>query len=187
MVDEPPDRVVLADSAYGSGPTRAGLRRAGHQIAIKPVPLPLGRPGFGRDDFVVDEAARTVTCPAGNVTAITPSRKISFGRFCVACPSATDCTSASQGRHLILTADDAELVAARKQWRDGQLVDEYRTYRPMVERSIAWLVAKDNRRLRYRGVERNDQWLKTRIAALNLRRLVRLGLEFTGSWRLSSA
>jgi hypothetical protein len=29
--------------------------------------------------------------------------------------------------------------------------------------------------------------LKTRVAALNLRRLVRLGLAFDGAWRLSGA
>jgi hypothetical protein len=30
---------VLADSAYGGGQTRAGLRAAGHLQAIKPLPL----------------------------------------------------------------------------------------------------------------------------------------------------
>jgi hypothetical protein len=47
----------------------------------------------------------------------------------------------------------------------------------MVERSIAWLVAGDNRRVRYRGVARNQQWLSHRVAAVNLRRLVSLGLR----------
>ena len=55
----------------------------------------------------------------------------------------------------------------------------------MVERGIAWLVANNNRRLRYRGVERNDQWLKTRAAALNLRRLVRLRLTFDDGFVLA--
>ena len=46
----------------------------------------------------------------------------------------------------------------------------------MVERSIAWLVAHGHRRVRYRGVERNQLGLTTRVAAINLRRLVNLGL-----------
>jgi IS5 family transposase len=46
----------------------------------------------------------------------------------------------------------------------------------MVERSIAWIVANGHRRVRYRGVERNRIALSTRAAALNLRRLVNLGL-----------
>ena len=45
----------------------------------------------------------------------------------------------------------------------------------MVERTIAWLT-RSNRRLRYRGVTRNNNWLHNRIAAINLRRLLALGL-----------
>ena len=45
----------------------------------------------------------------------------------------------------------------------------------MVERSIAWLT-RGNRRLRYRGTSKNNPWLHTRAAALNLRRLLALGL-----------
>jgi len=56
----------------------------------------------------------------------------------------------------------------------------------MVERSIAWLVAKGNGRVRYRGVERNQHGLTTRVAAINLRRLINLGLDHDGhSWRLA--
>jgi hypothetical protein len=46
----------------------------------------------------------------------------------------------------------------------------------MVERSIAWLVAGGNRRVRYRGVARNQLWLAHRVAAINRRRLVTLGV-----------
>ena len=48
-------------------------------------------------------------------------------------------------------------------------------HRPMVERSIAWLV-RANRRLRYRGTDRIQLWLGHRAAAINLQRLVNLGL-----------
>jgi hypothetical protein len=46
----------------------------------------------------------------------------------------------------------------------------------MAERSIAWLVAGGNRRVPYCGVVRNQHWLSLRVAAVNLRRLVTLGL-----------
>lgn len=63
---------------------------------------------------------------------------------------------------------------------------DYRQYRPMVERSIAWLVAGGNRRLRYRGVEKNNAWLHNRTAALNLRKLLNLGLtRKQGTWALA--
>ena len=57
-------------------------------------------------------------------------------------------------------------------------------WRPMVERSIAWLVANGNRRVRFRGVERNQLGLSLRIAAINLRRMVNLGLDHDGGWQL---
>lgn len=50
----------------------------------------------------------------------------------------------------------------------------------MIERTLAWIVAGNNRRLRYRGVEPNQLWLTHRAAALNLRRLLNLGLHHDG-------
>jgi IS5 family transposase len=68
---------------------------------------------------------------------------------------------------------------------DPQARHAYRQHRPMVERSIAWLV-RGNRRLRYRGITKNDRWLHHRAAALNLRRLTVLGLHHNGTtWALS--
>ena len=58
----------------------------------------------------------------------------------------------------------------------------------MVERSISWLVAARNRRLRFVGTRLNDLWLHHRVAALNLRRLLTLGLTRSdGSWAVASA
>ena len=54
----------------------------------------------------------------------------------------------------------------------------------MVERSIAWLT-RGNRRVPYRGIAKNNAWLHPRVAALNLRRLLALGLTATrqpGPW-----
>ncbi|WP_344318353.1 transposase, partial [Acrocarpospora pleiomorpha] len=59
--------------------------------------------------------------------------------------------------------------------------------RPPVERAIAWLVARGNRRLRYIGTIKNNAWLHIRAAALNLRTLINLGLTRTsGTWTLVS-
>ena len=52
----------------------------------------------------------------------------------------------------------------------------------MVERSISLLVARGHRRVRFRGVIRNNQGLGLRVAAVNLRRLVNLGLDHNGTW-----
>ena len=56
----------------------------------------------------------------------------------------------------------------------------------MVERSIAWLT-RGNRRVPHRGVVKNDAWLHTRVAAINLRRLLALGLHLDhGRWTLAT-
>ncbi|MFE7608508.1 transposase [Streptomyces celluloflavus] len=65
--------------------------------------------------------------------------------------------------------------------------DEYRHWRPPVERGIAWRT-RHSRRLRYRGVLKNDAWLHTRTAALNLRQLANLGVDVTdGAWAINPA
>ncbi len=178
LADEEPGLQVLADSAYGSGEVRAALRRARHHQAIKAIPLRRAVPGgFDRDDFIIDHPARTARCPAGHTVTITDSGSATFQRHCNGgCPLRDQCTTAKTGRTLKIREHDAELVEARRAWHDGDFTDDYRRWRPMVERSIAWLVAHGHRRVRYRGVERNQLGLSLRIAAINLRRLVHLGL-----------
>ncbi len=187
LADEPHGLEVLADSAYGSGPTRAQLRAAGHEQVIKPIPLRTPIPGgFTRDDFIVDHATRIVTCPAGRTATITTKGHAIFGARCRPCPLRARCTTAKRGRKLHLSAHDDELVAARRAWRDPDILDCYRQHRPMVERSIAWFVARGHRRVRYRGVTRNQLWLATRLGALNLRRLINLGLRRDGTtWAIT--
>ena len=83
---------------------------------------------------------------------------------------------------------DALHRAHRARARDPQFQAVYRRHRPMVERSISWLVAGGNRRLRFRGTRHNDLWLHHRAAALNLRRLLVLGLAHDRSgWTLAPA
>ena len=172
---------VLADSAYGSGEVRVELRRRRHHSAIKAIPLRRAVPGgFDRDDFHVDHQARTVTCPAGHQRAITSSGAATFGVICRECPHRDRCTTSKTGRTLHVGENDAELVEARRAWRDGDFAEDYRQWRPMVERSIAWLVARGHRRVRYRGIERNQLGRAHRVAAINLRRLVNLGLDHNG-------
>lgn len=117
---------------------------------------------------------------------ITPGRAAVFGIRCRACPLKERCTTSKEGRTLRLHPHDDELVESRRAWRQGDFTEDYRQWRPMVERSIAWLVANGNRRVRFRGVQRNQLGLSLRIAAINLRRLVNLGLVNDGEWRLSA-
>jgi IS5 family transposase len=173
---------VLADSAYGSGQVRADLEKAGHRAIIKPLPLArratLTDDQFTRDDFTIDYRARTVTCPQGHTVTIRPSGEARFGTDrCRSCPSRARCTTNRDGRVVVVGDHDQLLATARADWQAGVGVDDYRQHRPMVERAIAWLVAHGHRRVRYRGIKRNQLGLAHRAAALNLRRLVNLGLH----------
>jgi IS5 family transposase len=187
MAGEPAGLEVLADSAYGSGATRTELKTMGHNLVIKPVPSHPAVPGgLGRDEFNVDHQARRVTCPAGHVARLPLSGVAKFAPHCSSCPLRARCTNA-KSRTFSVGPYDAELLAARQAWHSPELTASYRQHRPMAERSISWLVAKGNRRLRYRGVERNEAWLHLRAAALNLRRLLVLGLAHDGAWVLASS
>ena len=49
-----------------------------------------------------------------------------------------------------------------------------------------WLT-RSNRRVPYRGVAKNDAWIHHRVAAINLRRLLKLGLQRNeGGWELAT-
>lgn len=178
---------VLADSAYGSGTARATLAEAGHTAIIKPIPLRAPVPGgFTADDFTIDHTARTVTCPSGLTRTISPSGTATFGVACGPCPLRARCTTARDGRALKVSEHEPLLRAARRQADTDAFTEPYRQQRPMVERSIAWLVRDGNRKVRYRGIAKNDQWLHHRLAALNLRRLLNLGLHHQhGTWALA--
>src|SRR3954447_6628849 len=178
---------VLADSAYGTGDALAALAATGHRPVIKPWPLRPAVPGgFTGDDFLVDEAAGSVTCPAGITRPISRTRVVTFGVACRGCPLHDRCTTSASGRSLKLHPHDALQRAHRVRAADPDFQAIYRRHRPMVERSIAWLT-RGNRRLRYRGTLSNDAWLHLRVAAINLRRLLTLGLTDTdGHWALAS-
>jgi Transposase DDE domain/Transposase domain (DUF772) len=183
---EPAPVTVLADSAYGSGEFRAELAGRGHTDRVKPAPTRAAVPGgFTVDDFSVDHAAGTATCPAGVTRRISRTGIATFQAACSSCPLRTRCTTSATGKSLKIRPHDALQRAARHAARDPDWQHEYRTHRPMVERSIAWLT-RGNRKLRYRGVTKNDHWLHHRAAALNLRRLITLGLDHTGTaWALT--
>lgn len=177
---------VLGDSAYGTGATRAALAAGGHTAIIKPIPLRAPVPGgFTSDDFIVDFKARTVTCPANHTLPIPRSGGVGFKSRCRSCPLASRCTTAVNGRKLTFSVHEPQLRAARRQAREPGWQAEYRQHRPMVERSIAWLT-RNSRKLRYRGIAKNDHWLHHRAAALNLRRLITMGLTHTGTtWAIA--
>jgi IS5 family transposase len=179
---------VLADSAYGSGEFRRHLAAHAHTATIKPIPLSTAIPdGFTLDDFVIDLEAMTATCPNGiTVTISARSRQARFTHRCEGCPLRTRCTRAATGKILSVHVHHDLLAAARAHADTAQFTDTYRQHRPMVERSIAWLTRRGARKVRYRGIARNRIGLAHRCAAVNLNRLINLGLTWDNHWQITT-
>ncbi|MFD7170004.1 IS1182 family transposase [Streptomyces violascens] len=196
LADETGPLDVFGDTAYSGHTYKAILAAVGHRLFCKPAPLRPAVPGgFTLDDFHVGTTTGTVTCPAGHTTPLgAPAgqylqRKAFFGELCTNCRLRDRCTRNKLGRILTIRPHHDQQAAARRQAAtDPDWIAAYRRWRPPVERGIARLVAHGNRRLRYIGTLKNNTWLHNRAAALNLRRLINLGLtHLDGTWTIAPA
>jgi hypothetical protein len=169
---------VLGDSAYGA--FRAELAARGRVAIIKPPPLLSAVPGgFTVDDFAIDPSGGVATCPNGHTVGISRTGCATFGVRCRGCALREHCTTAVDGKRLVVHPHHALLTAARRQAETPEFQAVYRHERPMVERTLSWLVRHGHRRVAYRGVARNRIWWSHRAAAVNLQRLLSLGLSHT--------
>ena len=186
-----PTPTVYGDSAYGTGPLLASLHTASidPRVKIQAAVAPKGH--FTKDQFQIDLAAGTVTCPAQRTAPIVynpnPRHRhhgqASFGPACASCPLRGQCTSATAGRTVTITAYEQELAAARARQADPVRAADYRATRPKVERKLAHLVRRRHggRRVRVRGLVKVAADLNLLAAAVNLARLSVLGLHWTPS------
>jgi hypothetical protein len=118
---------VLADSAYGTGDALAAILGAGHIPLVKPWPTKPAVPGgLHIDEFLVDETAGIVTCPAGVTRPIPPCRSVTFGVACRGCPLRQRCTTAKGGRSLTLHEHDRLQRQHRQRAKDQQWQADYR-------------------------------------------------------------
>jgi Transposase DDE domain/Transposase domain (DUF772) len=184
-----PTPTVYGDSAYGTGPLLASLHTASidPRVKIQAAVAPKGH--FTKDQFQIDLAAGTVTCPAKRTAPIlynpNPRHRhhgqASFGPACTTCPLRGQCTSAAAGRTVTITAYEHELAAARARQADPDRAADYRATRPKVERKLAHLVRRRHggRRVRVRGLAKVAADFNLLAAAVNLARLGVLGLQWT--------
>ena len=183
--------VVVGDSAYADAATRAGLGEAGFEVLAKTPPVRNSTGGFTKDDFDVDLAADTVTCPAGHTVAIRHGRreaKASFKPHCGHCPLKDQCTPSRRGRTISINPHEALLQRVRAEQRTPEWQSRYRETRPTVERKISHFTRRawGGRKARVRGRARVATDADTRAAALNWARLATLGLVFRDNgWALA--
>lgn len=183
---------VYGDAAYGTGPVLAALDEAGATSRVKVQPATGVAGMFTKDDFAIDLAAGTVTCPAGRVAPFRGSRSTyaSFGRACGACPLVARCTTSPDGRTIDIGPFEAHLARGRAAGRDPAWLADYRATRPKVERKLAHLVRRRHggRRARVRGRQKIGADFALLAAAINLARLARLGITGSGgTWAVRPA
>ena len=180
VVDE-----AMGDAAYGDGGTRQTFAEAGRRLVVK-VPGRPDRKHFPKNDFHLDLAAGSCTCPAGQVTrTIVPAGKrtdragrvyrlqaFQFdGAVCGVCPLRPECIAAqgSKGRRVLIHPQEALLQQARA-LQQSPAYDEYRARRVVVEHRLARLVQLGIRQARYFGrvKTRFQLYLAATVANLTL-------------------
>ena len=180
-----PVEEALGDAAYGDGDTRQAFADAGRRLVAR-VPGRPDRKHFPKDDFVIDLAAGSCTCPAGQVThTIVPAGKrtdrrgrvhrlqaFQFdGAECRTCPLRPQCIAAkgSRGRRVLIHPQEALLQQARA-LQQSTHYDEYRVRRVVVEHRLARLVQLGIRQSRYFGrvKTRFQLYLAATVANLTL-------------------
>ena len=157
---------AMGDAAYGDGGTRQAFADAGRRLVAK-VPGRPNRSHFPKNDFHLDLAVGSCTCPAGQVThAIVPAGKRTDGAgrvyrlqafqfdgaVCWVCPLRSQCIAAKgrQGRRVLIHPQEALLQQARALQQSADY-DEYRARRVVVEHRLARLVQLGIRQARYFG------------------------------------
>jgi IS5 family transposase len=171
---------VYGDNAYGTGAFQERLEEEGIESRCK-TQSPTAAGGlFTKDRFDVDVAAGTVTCPNGVSVVISRHRKggglAYFKDACTTCALRPQCTTATGGRSIGISAHEEALARARLRQRDPAWRDDYRATRPKVERKLAHLMRRRHggRRARVRGRLRVDADFALLAAATNLARLATL-------------
>ena len=161
VVDE-----AMGDAAYGDGGTRQAFADAGRRLVAK-VPGRPDRKHFPKNDFHLDLAAGSCTCPAGQVPrTIVPAGKrtdrtgrvyrlqaFQFdGAVCRVCPLRSQCIAAKgrKGRRVLIHPQEGMLQQARALQQSADY-DEYRARRVVVEHRLARLVQLGIRQARYFG------------------------------------
>ena len=180
-----PVEEAMGDAAYGDGATRQTFADADRKLVAR-VPGRPDRKRFPKDDFVIDLAAGSCTCPAGQVThTIVPSgkrtdgtgrvhhlRAFQFdGAVCRICPLRSQCIAAKgrKGRRVLIHPQEGMLQEARALQRSAAY-DEYRARRVAVEHRLARLVQLGIRQSRYFGrvKTRFQLYLAATVANLTL-------------------
>ena len=157
---------AMGDTAYGDGGTRQAFAHAGRKLVAR-VPGRPNRKCFPKDDFVIDLAQGSCTCPAGQITrTIVPAGKRTDstgtvhrlqafrfdGTVCQGCLLRSRCFAAKgrKGRQVLIHPQEGLLQEARTLQQSADY-DQYRQLRVVAEHRLARLEQLGIRQARYFG------------------------------------
>lgn len=133
------------------------VRDRGPDLAIYCKAWPVRTSGgrFGKDQFRLDFAAGTLTCPAGVTMPFASGTTVQFPKdTCATCPLRQQCTSSRSGRSVAIHPDEALLAELRQRQQTPQGRAKLRE-RVQVEHTLAHVGHWQGRRARYRGTRKN--------------------------------
>jgi hypothetical protein len=161
------------DRGYLSSPAVAALRAQG--VAIRSKPWRVGNHGrYTKEHFAIALDEKKVTCPAGTIVAIQPTRNVV--RFpektCATCAQRPRCTTSSTGRTLTLHPQEDLLVELRTAMRSSDGRKALRE-RVSIEHRLAAVGQIQGTRARYKGVRKNTLDLRRCATVANLQTLRR--------------
>jgi hypothetical protein len=144
------------DLGYMASPRMAQWAEQGVYIMARPWPQ--SGPLFTKNDFTLDFAHRTVTCPNAQTVPMVLGRDAHFpASACDTCPVRAQCTKArlGQGRSLTIRADEPfqHKLRAKLKTKRGRVALRKRT---AVEHAISHQLAHQGRRARYKGLRKNQ-------------------------------
>jgi hypothetical protein len=146
------------------------LQWAEQGVYIIARPWPQGGTLFTKDDFSLDFAHGTVTCPGGQTVPMVLGKDAQFpASACGGCPQRAQCTTArrGQGRSLHIREDEQYQYKLRAKLKTKRGRASLRK-RTAVEHAISHHIAHQGRRARYKGLRKNQFDGRRHAAVSNL-------------------
>lgn len=144
---------------------------AGVVIVCKPWPVrhPAGQ--FSKQDFQIDLTSLQATCPAGQVTPITPGKTACFpADSCQACTLRSQCTSRESGGRTLTIHPQEDLLQRLNGLPTTAAGRATLRERVAVEHSLAHVSQRQGNQARYNGTRKNTCHLRLVCAIQNLER-----------------
>jgi Transposase DDE domain/Transposase domain (DUF772) len=168
LEQKPGLRQLDIDLGYMASPRIVQWAEQGVYIIARPWPQ--GGPLFTKDDFALDFAHGTVTCPGDQTVPLVPGKNAQFpASACEACPRRAQCTTAGsgQGRSVYIREDEQfqHKLRAKIKTQRGRASLRKRT---AVEHAISHQLAHQGRRARYKGLRKNQFDGRRHAAVSNL-------------------